>query len=466
MSHENSKVRFINCCRKFSRIWFFLYCTNSILAGNTFAQEQSVFKERLSGMLYSSIVADAMAGPRKGRSIEATHNFLELGHWIKSFAPYSLKQQQNGEVYKQNAEPGTFTEESRMRILMAQILIENQKQRPCQPVLKEFLAKEIIRSYQNAFDDFMLFDSNYHKMIQEERPPFDEFRKQKYLKMAFLWELTKISTSVFIPQDVPLFSPPYKIHHDNVIAVGIADDWHLDPVEPVLVQENIKSKFAQNAYAAGKEIPVGLVGLLPAAAYFSGNPVDAFQYIMDLNFFDIGTAPFYTAVLGAVVADLLGGKNWPDITQIIMDNGLDRYLGTEKNAVILSIEKEFNQAVVMARHFKNKSKMDKKEQLVSLIYELHYVAVDDSNMCTVPELFFCTVALMEYAQDIPLLIEAAANYGRDNDTLAFIAGSVAGAWLGVKNVPASWIETVEQANSEYPFKEIFSNFENIFCVPE
>lgn len=39
-----------------------------------------------------------------------------------------------------------------------------------------------------------------------------------------------------------------------------------------------------------------------------------------------------------------------------------------------------------------------------------------------------------------------ANFGRDSDTLASIAGAVAGAFQGVRSVPPEWIDQVETAN--------------------
>ena len=40
----------------------------------------------------------------------------------------------------------------------------------------------------------------------------------------------------------------------------------------------------------------------------------------------------------------------------------------------------------------------------------------------------------------------AANFGRDADTLASIAGSIAGAHGGARAIPAEWIEQVEASN--------------------
>jgi ADP-ribosylglycohydrolase len=39
-----------------------------------------------------------------------------------------------------------------------------------------------------------------------------------------------------------------------------------------------------------------------------------------------------------------------------------------------------------------------------------------------------------------------ANFGRDADTLASIAGAIAGAYGGARAIPADWIEQIEAGN--------------------
>ncbi|NOY82858.1 MAG: ADP-ribosylglycohydrolase family protein [Kiritimatiellaeota bacterium] len=50
-------------------------------------------------------------------------------------------------------------------------------------------------------------------------------------------------------------------------------------------------------------------------------------------------------------------------------------------------------------------------------------------------------------------IIGAVNYGRDNDSLAGIAGAVAGAFGGIDAIPAEWVETVKEANPELNMEE-------------
>jgi ADP-ribosylglycohydrolase len=50
--------------------------------------------------------------------------------------------------------------------------------------------------------------------------------------------------------------------------------------------------------------------------------------------------------------------------------------------------------------------------------------------------------------DLQQTIIGAVNYGRDNDSYASIAGALAGAFQGSKQIPAEWISTVQTANPE------------------
>ena len=50
--------------------------------------------------------------------------------------------------------------------------------------------------------------------------------------------------------------------------------------------------------------------------------------------------------------------------------------------------------------------------------------------------------------DPKMSIIGAANFGRDCDTIAGIAGSIAGAYKGIKAIPKEWVNTVKKANPE------------------
>ena len=80
--------------------------------------------DRIEGMLIASAIADAMAGPFEGRQTKVSQKFLEDGGWIDQFENYTPGFQHYWNVYSRNAQAGTFTDENRLRLLIAEALLE------------------------------------------------------------------------------------------------------------------------------------------------------------------------------------------------------------------------------------------------------------------------------------------------------------------------------------------------------
>lgn len=97
------------------------------------------FCNRIYGMLMASAIADAVAGPVEGRSTRVTQDFLKGGNWIDYFSPYTPWFQHHWNVYQRYALPGTCTDDTRLRLMMSQFIIDNAKSR----LTKLQLAKNI-----------------------------------------------------------------------------------------------------------------------------------------------------------------------------------------------------------------------------------------------------------------------------------------------------------------------------------
>ncbi|MDZ7721419.1 MAG: ADP-ribosylglycohydrolase family protein [candidate division KSB1 bacterium] len=115
----------------------------------------------------------------------------------------------------------------------------------------------------------------------------------------------------------------------------------------------------------------------------------------------------------------------------------------------------FKSAIRTAQAFKSNSQQD---SVLPFIKALHReCAVDEPIMCTVQEMLFGSIAIVEYAHDdLPRLIEIGVNYGRDNDTIASIAAAFGGAAAGVDALSDEWQQTVKTANPQYNFAETAS----------
>jgi ADP-ribosylglycohydrolase len=408
--------------------------------------------DRIEGMFAASAIADAMAGPFEGRQTAVSQQFLEDGFWIDQLKSYSPPFQHHWNVYSSHAPAGTFTDDNRFRLLICDAMIEYAKQNDNQRMTKQFLADFIFRNYRAAMTAFELSGQIYKSRLgQIDENAAEQLCKEKFLHLWFLWEMTRTATEVFIPDDPPLYSPP---------AIRIADqewseNWQLKKVMPKKVEHNIKASYNQDCYARGEEMPFGLIAQLPLSAYFPGDPLSAFHYILAIDFFDIKDADLYPATIVAILADLLGGTSWDTIMKKIKGNGLKEYVKCENRQGLQRLQRDVNQAISISRKFKKYPGPYCRENYIHFIKALHQnFAVGEVMMCTVDEMFSVSLAIMDYApRDLKQIIEMGVNYGRDNDTVASIVACYGGAALGLDSIPDEWKKIVETANS-VKFKSI------------
>lgn len=401
---------------------------------------------RIEGMLIASAIADAMAGPHEGRRTNVSRKFLEDGGWIEHLQPYTPPFQHHWNVYSRTAPAGTFTDDNRLRLMICNAMIENEKKNPGSRVTRNFLARYVFSQYQKAFLAFQDFwrqcEATSDTTIKLE---LEQRCKESFLHLWFLWEAAKTATEVFIPDHPPIFSPP-------AIRIAASEwtekEWQLANVASQPIDRNIKASYNQDCYARGEEMPFGLIALLPFAIYFPGDPVSAFHYILEVDFFDIGDADLYPAVICAVLADLLGEASWQNVMQKIQDRGLEKYVASTGRKGLQRIQRDINTALSISHEFKNNFEPYRRQNYIQFVKRLHEnFAVGEVMMCTVDEMFSVTLAIMNYApKDLRQIIEMGVNYGRDNDTVASIVACYGGAALGKKTIPIEWRKIVEHAN--------------------
>jgi len=300
---------------------------------------------------------------------------------------------------------------------------------------RQFLADFIFAEYVKVHAEF--------QELLDDSQISDESAKEKFLKLWFLWEVSKTATEVFVPSDPAIYSPPAaRENKEGEYAVS----WNIKNIPAEKVESNIKASYHHNTYQAGGEMPLGLISLLPVSSYFPGDPVSAFHYALEIDFFDIKDADLYPAVTCALIADLLGGTDWDEIMDRIVHTGLVDYVKCGERVGLGRLQNDVNKALRISR----KHKTYERSRFLPFVKELHEVfAVGEEMMCTVDEMFGVSVALMDYAgTNLKNLIEAGVNYGRDNDTVASITASLGGAALGPDGIPKEWWKTVREANAD------------------
>ncbi len=407
----------------------------------------STYENRVTGMLYGSIIGDALAGPHEGRTSIESQRFLESGGWIAEFSEYSKWFQHYWNVYPRNARPGTYTDDNRLRLAVARAMILQEREFPGETLNQKRLAQSIFNRYADAQQEFQRSTSQLNTVQNsEDQEKFKRIQKERFLDCWFWWELSKTATAVFIPENGNLRSPNFKYRKlldDQGFHTG---EWELEPKEAEVVRGNIKSSYHFDSYARGEEMPLGEIALLPLAAYFPGAPAAAFRFFLDINFLDIASAPYYAAFLGAVLADLLGGTEWSEIRNRLEQQGIRNYVEYQGKQSLEPLELILERVFKITEKYRFQTCSRKYYKL--LIRELHdEFARGEEMMCHIDEMLAASIALLDSApDDVNEALLRAVNYGRDNDTVASITGCFLGAVHGADAFNQDWKNIVQTAN--------------------
>ena len=409
------------------------------------------YQERVSGMLWCSAIADALGGPFEGRKTVVSQKFLEEGHWISELKPYNRWFQNYWNVYPREAVAGTYTDDNRMRLLIAQSMIVQYQQHPEQLLSQTDLASVLFDQYRDARKEYEKLEGLWQSATAAEKESLKEPRKEKFLHTWFSWELAKTATSVFIPENPPLLSPGHqytKILNSEGAHIG---EWDMTPVPTFTVTADIKSSYHFDCYARGEEMPLGQIALLPLAAYFPGDPAAAFQYALEINFLDIAGAPLYPAVMIAILADVLGGTDWDIIREQLQEPKLIEYVQYSGSLNLRRIQSSIHRALTIGSQFQDLRREFSIDRYIQFVKTLHGQFADGEDMmCHVDEMLGVTIALVDISPpDINLALEMAVNYGRDNDTVGSMVGCFLGAQLGDTQLKPGWRTAVELANLEF-----------------
>lgn len=130
-------------------------------------------------------------------------------------------------------------------------------------------------------------------------------------------------------------------------------------------------------------------------------------------------------------------------------------------------KKAIDRAIDVAKKCKDHQEFTEKayeKLLVNNQYWASYKEGDEEHSFSADPLEVMPVSLgMFYVckGDPKLSIIAGANFGRDCDTIGGIAGGIAGAFKGAKEIPADWIETSCKVNPYPDMKEIATKLTEI-----
>ncbi len=398
--------------------------------------------DRIQGMMMGSAVADALAGPHEGRRTEVSQKFINEGGWIDTMSSYNNWFQTHWNVYQEHAQPGTVTDDTRLRMFIGESMIAwARDSSETAPMTREYLAQSIFNRYRSTQQSFQISDSSN--------------RTESFLDMWFWWESAKCATSVFVPLQKPLLSPEFnrvKLTDEYGSHTGY---WELVPATVDTITSDISLDFHDGSYHDGKYGAMGQITLLPFAAYFPGNPQQAFHYGIEMDLFDIGIGPLFPAIYMAIIADGLGVSSWDEVRNNLLQNGIRKFTGYAGELNAEYVDSLIDVSLSISSEYKEREDYPSRENYINFVTELHtrFAIGNVWHMCTCEEMLAAPLAIVDYAlsQGLSTSIEMGVNYGRDNDTVASFVASIVGAFIGVDDLNQHWIATIVKANPQYDF---------------
>lgn len=381
--------------------------TKSNYEVNTTQLADSVFYDKVLGALVGSAIGDAM-----GASTEMWHRKeIQLTYgYINGLTP-ALREQSPEGTWDHNLLDGATTDDTRWKSLMV----------------------------------------HYFKVNESDTNP-ENFAD-------FIIEYYNTLTNSLANKDIQINTYKLDIQIEKI-------DWIKEWARVALAYKKDNKNYlqAQNRFYGGEMSCAGQL-YSPMVGLISKSPADAYQKAYDLSLFDIGYAKDITALVSTMTFMATRTQRIDSIMSV--GNFVDpigyadsRLVGRIPTSILISSQKNvrrINEMVLdstllndtinykIPKGFKG-SKPDwiRQEMLYHLLEkEERSIAFHSA------EIWQILVTALEFGQgDFQKTMQFIVNYGRDNDTVAAVAGMILGAKLGYKALPPQLKETVIKVNKE------------------
>ncbi len=226
--------------------------------------------------------------------------------------------------------------------------------------------------------------------------------------------------------------------------------------QPYLDRDIDAYSYALNKFYGGEMSCAGMLYAPMIGGYFPGAPLRAYREAYRMGLFDLGYARDITALTAAYVAKAMEpGVSYDDIISISRKVDPNKYfksrlVGRLAHNVFVDAQKIAHQAKVLdsiemaaqdevptGYPFKPAYHAQVKKAYRALDEKLQDIPFHANEIHLIN-----LTALLISGGDFKKAIEFVVNYGRDNDTVAAVTGSILGAYLGASKLPRAWSDRV------------------------
>lgn len=243
-------------------------------------------------------------------------------------------------------------------------------------------------------------------------------------------------------------------------------DWIKEWARVALAYKKDNSTYlqAQNRFYGGEMSCAGQL-YSPMVGLISKSPSEAYQKAYDLSLFDIGYAKDITALVSTMTFMATRTESIDSIVNVA--NFVDpigyadsRLVGRIPTTILIGSQKNvrrINELVLdsallndsltykVPKGFKGSKPEWIRQEMVYRLLEKDERSIAFHSA----EIWQILVTALEYGRgDFEKTMQFIVNYGRDNDTVAAIAGMILGAKLGYKALPPRLRETIIKVNRE------------------
>jgi ADP-ribosylglycohydrolase len=381
---------------------------NSNYAGDAMNMDEAVYYDKILGALVGSAIGDAM-----GASTEMWHRKdIRVSYgYINGLTPAVREQSPEG-TWEHNLLAGATTDDTRWKSLMVHYFKANKND-----LTQDNFAQFIINYYQNLTKALANDD------IQKNPDALDSQME----KIDWIKEWARVAMA-------------YR-------------------------KDNASYLQAQNRFYGGEMSCAGQL-YTPMIGIISKSPLEAYQKAYDLSLFDIGYAKDISALVSAMTHMALRTQDMDSIMNVPkfidpMGYANSRLVGRIPFAILDGAQKSVRRMdqLILIDSFMDKdsllfrvpkgftgTKKDwvKQEMLYQLLEKDERAIAFHSA-----EIWQILVTALEFGKgDFEKTMQFIVNYGRDNDTVAAVAGMILGGKLGFKDLPKDMRETILRVNKE------------------